>query len=184
MKRSTSTVLVIFLALVGMMLYLNKKEPPAEATDVTPSATVEFLFSANEGLPAGIDIKRNTGEQVSIARNDAGVWVLKKPVEADADQGSAEAAASQVTSLRVESRLDVAPDATGLVDPSYELTVKMTGGTTKTVRIGDLTPTGIGYYTRVEGSDETLVVSKTGLDALLKLLESPPVVEPTATNTP
>jgi hypothetical protein len=89
-----------------------------------------------------------------------------------------------VTSLRVESRLDVAPDATGLVDPSYELTVKMTGGTTKTVRIGDLTPTGIGYYTRVEGSDETLVVSKTGLDALLKLLESPPVVEPTATNTP
>ena len=105
MKRSTSTVLVIFLALVGMMLYLNKKEPPAEATDVTPSATVEFLFSANEGLPAGIDIKRNTGEQVSIARNDAGVWVLKKPVEADADQGSAEAAASQVTSLRVESRL-------------------------------------------------------------------------------
>jgi Domain of unknown function (DUF4340) len=184
MKRSTSIVLVIFLALVGMMLYLNKKEPPAEATDVTPSATVEFLFSDNEGLPASIDIKSNTGEQVVMERNDAGIWVLKQPIEADADQGSAEEAASQVTSLRIESRLEVAPDATGLVDPSYELTVKMTGGTMKTVRIGDLTPTGIGYYTRIEGSDETLIVSKTGLDALIKLLESPPYVEPTATSTP
>ena len=184
MKRSTSIVLVVFLALVGLMFYLKQKGTAADMVDATPSATVEFLFTENDGLPSSIDIKSNTGKQVTIARNDAGVWVLKQPIEADADQASAEAAASQVTSLRIESRLNVAPDAAGLVDPSYELTVKMTSGMVKTVRIGDLTPTGIGYYTRIEGSDETLIVSKTGLDALIKLLDSPPYVEPTATSTP
>jgi preprotein translocase subunit SecG len=30
MKRSTGIVLVIFLALVGLLFYLNQKEPPAE----------------------------------------------------------------------------------------------------------------------------------------------------------
>jgi hypothetical protein len=110
--------------------------------------------------------------------------VLKKPIEADADQGSAEAAASQLTSLRVESRLEVAPDEVGLVQPSYILTVELPDGREIGVRIGDLTPTGIGYYAQVDGSDETLILDKTGLDALLALVESPPYVEVTATNTP
>ena len=184
MKRSTGIVLVIFLALVGLLFYLNQKEPPAEEQDATPVPTAEILFDAGDGSPTSIDIKSNTGEQVAIARNDDGVWVLKKPIEADADQGSAEAAASQLTSLRVESRLEVAPDEVGLVQPSYILTVELPDGREIGVRIGDLTPTGIGYYAQVDGSDETLILDKTGLDAVLALVESPPYVEVTATNTP
>jgi hypothetical protein len=60
----------------------------------------------------------------------------------------------------------------------------MTGGTQKSVRIGDLTPTSIGYYASVDGSDETLILNKTGLDALLELLASPPYAAPIATGTP
>jgi len=184
MKRSTVIVLVIFLALVGLLLYLNQKEPAMEELDVTPAAPIEFLFDESNGLPTSIDIKSKTGEQVHISRNEAGAWVLEQPIETDADQASAEAAASQLTSLRIESRPEVAPEAAGLVQPSYTLTVEMTGGTKKSVRIGDLTPTGIGYYARVNGSDETLIINQTGLDALLTLLESPPYINETVTNTP
>ena len=184
MKRTTVIVLIIFLALVGLVLYLNQKEPAADELDVTPPAAVEFLFSSTDGLPVSIDIKSETGEQVVIARNEAGAWVLEQPIETEADQASAEAAASQLTSLRIESRLKVAPESAGLVTPSYTLSVESTGGTMKTVRIGDLSPTGIGYYARVEGSDETLIINRTGLEALLTLLESPPYVEPTPTNMP
>jgi len=176
MKRSTGIVLVVFLALVGLMLYLNQKNAATGATDVTPTAPVENLFTETEGLPTSIDIKSKTGEQVTIERNNAGVWVLKQPIEAEADQGSAEAAASQVTALRIVSRPDVAPDEVGLIQPSYILTVKLTGGAVKTVRIGDLTPTSSGYYTSVDDSNEILIVSKTGLDALLTLVTSPPFV--------
>lgn len=184
MKRSTVIVLVIFLALVGLLLYLNQEEPAAEELAATPAAPIEFLFDESDGLPTSIDIKSEIGEQVVIARNEAGAWVLKQPIETEADQASAEAAASQLTSLRIESRPEVAPEAAGLVQPSYILTVEMTSGTKKTVRIGDLTPTGIGYYARINGSGETLIINQTGLDALFTLLESPPYVEPTATNVP
>ncbi len=184
MKRSTVILLVVFLALVGLMLYLNQKEPAVIEEDITTAAPVEFLFSDSDGLPTSIDIKSKTGEQIVIARNEARAWVLKKPTETEADQASAEAAATQLTSLRIESRLEVAPEAAGLVPASYTLAVETTSGTTKTVRIGDLTPTGIGYYALIDGSNEALVIGRTGLDALLTLLESPPYVNESETSTP
>ena len=100
--------------------------------------------------------------------------MLIQPIETEANQGSAEAAASQLTSLRIVSKPEVAPVDAGLVQPSYTMKVELTGGTVKTVRIGDLTPTESGYYTSVDDSNEVLIISKTGLDALLMLVTSPP----------
>ena len=177
MKRSTWIVLVIFLALVGLTVYLNQNQLPADETEVTPTETVEYLFSATNGLPSSIDIEARTGGQVAIERNEAGQWVLKQPIEAEANQGSAEAAASQLSALRIISRPEVALDEAGLVGPSYVMTVKLTGGKVAVVRIGDLTPTSSGYYTNVNGSDEVLIVGKTGLDALLTMVTSPPFLD-------
>ena len=176
MRRSTWVVLVIFLALVGLTLYLSQNKPPIDDANLTPTAVVEYLFDETAGLPTSIAIESKNGEQVAIERNEAGVWVLKQPVEAEADQGSAEAAASQLTALRILSRPEVAPADAGLVDPSYTMTVKLSGGTEQVVRIGDLTPTGSGYYTNIDGSDEILILGQTGLDALLTLVTSPPFV--------
>jgi hypothetical protein len=183
MKRSTWIVLVIFLALVGLLFYLNQRESPAEGAEVTPTETVEYLFSETAGLPTSIDIEAKSGERVAIERNEAGEWVLKQPIETEANQGSAEAAASQLSALRVLSRPEVAPDDAGLGEPSYVMTVKLTGGTEEVVRIGDLTPTSSGFYTNINGSEEVLIVDKTSLDSLLTLVTSPPYAE-TPTPTP
>jgi hypothetical protein len=177
MKRSTWIVLVVFLALVGLLVYLNQRETPVEEADSTPTETVEYLFSATGGLPSSIDIEARTGERVAIERNEAGAWVLKQPIEMEANQGSAEAAASQLSALRILSRPEVAPGEAGLVEPSYVMIVKLTGGTEEVVRIGDLTPTSSGYYTNINGSDEVLIVGKTGLDSLLTMVTSPPFLE-------
>ena len=186
MKRSTVILLVIFLALVGLMLYLNQKEPAPSEEEIETATTepVEFLFSESDGLPASIDIQDRDGNRVVIARNEDGLWVLEMPIEADADQGSAQAAASQLTSLRILSTVEVAPVDVGLEQPSYTLSVKLTGGTQKTVRIGDLTPTGSGYYANVGEDEKVLILSKVGLDALITLLDSPPYLEEISTETP
>ena len=177
MKRSTWIVLVIFLALAGLLLYLNQKEPVTEeGADVIPTAPVEYLFTEIDGLPTSIDIMSKTGEHVVIARNQAGEWVLKQPIEAEANQGPAEAAASQLTTLRIMSRPEVATDEVGLVPSSYIMTVELTSGMVKTVRIGDVTPTESGYYTNVNESNKVLIIGKTGLDSLLTLVSSPPYV--------
>ena len=185
MKRSTWILLVIFLALVGLFFYLNQKEgTTSENGELTPTvAPVEYLITESDGVPTSIDIQSDTGEQVNISRSEAGEWVVNQPIEAEADQGSAEAAASQLTSLRIVSKPEVALADVGLVQPSYIVTVGLTGGTMKTVRIGDLTPTDSGYYTTVNDSDEVLIVSKTGLDSLLMLITTPPVAK-TPTPTP
>jgi hypothetical protein len=177
MKRSTWIVLVIFLAMVGLWWYLNQRETPTDEAEATPTETVEYLFDATDGLPTSIAIEARTGEQVTIQRNEAGVWVLIQPIETEANQGSAEAAASQLSTLRVLSRPEVAPADAGLSEPSYVMTVKLSGGAEEVVRIGDITPTSSGYYTNISGSDEVLILGKTGLDALLTLLQSPPYME-------
>jgi len=185
MKRSTVIVLVIFLALAGLVIYLNQREPTVEETDVPTAEPARFLFTDSDGLPTSIDVQDiDGGRQTVIARNDAGVWVLEKPIEAGADQASAQAAASQLTALRILSTVEVAPADVGLAQPSYVLIVKSSANTQKTVRIGDLTPTESGYYAQSDGSGEIVILSKNGVDALFTLLDSPPVATEMETTTP
>jgi len=174
MKRSTYIVLVIFLGLTGFTIYLNQNETPSEELEMPTTEPVEYLIKQTDGLPTGIDIEGEDGRRVNVMRNETGEWVLEKPIEAEANQGSAEAAATQLSTLRIVSHPQVAPDEVGLNPPSHTLTVELTGGTEKTVRIGDLTPTESGYYVSVDNSSEVIILSKNGLDALLILLVSPP----------
>jgi hypothetical protein len=167
-----------------LLFYLNQNEPAEEESEIATTEPVEYLFSDNDGLPTSIDIKSDAGDQVVISRNEAGVWVLEQPIETEADQSSAEAAASQLATLRIEAMPEVDPEEAGLNQPSYSLTVDLTNGAEKSVRIGDLTPTEIGYYASVDDSDEVLIINRTGLEALLMLLENPPIAESTPTNIP
>jgi hypothetical protein len=182
-KRNTWILLVLFAALVGFALF-QKYKPPTEEPDedVTPTATVapvEFLFPAEEGVVTSILIESKEGEVISVERGEEG-WVVNKPVEANADQGPVEAAASQATALTILSRLKIDPAAAGLESPAYTITVGFTSGKVFTAEIGDETPIGSGYYARKDGGD-VLVITKDGLDALLNLLWYSPAL---ATDTP
>jgi hypothetical protein len=182
-KRNTWLLLVLFAALVGFALF-QKYKPPTEEPDedVTPTATVapvEFLFPAEEGVVTSILIESKEGEVISVERGEEG-WVVNKPVEANADQGPVEAAASQATALTILSRLKIDPAAAGLDAPAYTITVGFTSGKVFTAEIGDETPIGSGYYARKDGGD-VLVITKDGLDALLNLLWYSPAL---ATDTP
>lgn len=175
MKRTTWVLLIIFLLLVGLMVCLNRQESSQADAQITPIATVEYLFSDSDGLPTGLEIRSANGKQVSIERNETGAWVLKQPVETEADQGSVEAAMSQLTTLRIGSKPAVDPIDVGLDSPSYIIVVRFTGGIERSVSIGDPAPSGNGYYTREDGKEEIYLISQTSIDALLNLLHSPPV---------
>lgn len=194
-KRNTWILLVLFAVLVGFALFQKYKpaseEPDEDATPTETVAAVEFLFPAEEGIVTSILIESKDGELIGVERSDAG-WVVTRPVEANADQGPVEAAASQATALTILDRLDIDPAAAGLESPVYTITIGFTSGDTFTAEIGDETPIGSGYYARKDDGD-VLVITKDGLDALLNLLwfspalatETPPPSEtPTPTSTP
>ena len=178
-RRSTVVYLVLLLVLIGAYYYLSNREQPAEIElTLEPGSEVpqEYLFTAEEGQPTSIRIESKSGETVEVRRGEDNAWVLTQPVEAKADQGSAEAAATQVTTMPILDTIpDIDPGIIGLEDPEYLLTIKFTSGGERTVDVGVITPTESGYYVRE--SDQIMIVSRSAIDGLLGLLTNPPYLE-------
>ena len=178
-RRSTVVYVVLLLILAGAYYYLNNREQPAEIELTNEPSTEEapaYLFTTEEGTPSSIRIESKAGDSVEVARDADNAWVLTQPVEAPADQAAAEAAASQVTTMRIVDTVpDVDPEIVGLEDPEYVLTVELTGGEERTVDIGVITPSESGYYVR--DAETVVIVSRSAIDSLLGLLTNPPYLE-------
>ena len=186
-KRNTLILLALFVALAGFAVYLNYKPytpaPDKNATPFPTMAPVEFLFPAEAGDVTRVSIESRAGESVRLERRN-NAWVLTQPFEAKADQGSVEAAASQVGALTVLSRLELDAAAAGLTSPAYTVTIGFSSGKVFITEIGDATPTDTGYYARKEDGS-ILVIDMYEMDALLNLLLYPPFLEtPTPTKSP
>ena len=194
-RRSTVVYIVLLLALAGAYYYLNNRNKTADIeVTVEPSSEVAqvYLFTAQDGTPSSIRIESKAGQTVEIARGADNGWALTKPIEAKADQGAAEAAASQITTMSILDTVpEIDPKIVGLETPEYVLTVKFTNGVERTVDIGVITPTESGYYVR-DAEGKVIIISRSAIDSLLGLLDNPPYLEtltpspipPTATSTP
>ena len=192
MRRSTVIYLLLFLGMAGAYYYLNNRPEPADiVVTVEPEAVVEYLFSSADGMPTSIRMESQAGEVVEFTRNAENAWALILPIETAAEQGASEAAASQLTTIRINDRLpNINPKDVGLDVPAYTLSVKFTNGVERIVEIGVITPTESGYYVSMDG--EVVIVSRSAIDALIGLLTNPPYAETptpspipaTATQTP
>jgi hypothetical protein len=123
---------------------------------------------------------------MEMARNASGTWGILAPIATAADQGSAEAAATQIGALRVLDNVQLGPDVVGLDKPSYVITIIFTGGKTHKLNVGAVTPIQNGYYAQLDGL-KIQIIDKQGIDALLGLLNNPPyaaTLTPVASDTP
>jgi hypothetical protein len=178
-RRPTVVYITILLAAATVYLYLNYREPSAEPEATPgPDTQVSYIFPPGQGDPTGIVMEAKSGETVELTRNSEGAWALKQPFEAKAEQGSSEAAASQVMTMRVFEKITkIDPELVGLKDPEYTLTVKFKNGTERTIQIGVVTPTASGYYVQDSAGGDVLIISKSSVDALVGLVTAPPYLE-------
>jgi hypothetical protein len=190
MRRSTIVILLVFVLIAGMYYYINNRPEPAQI-EVTlepaePTESIEYLFNAADGLATGIRIEGQDGSAVEVIRNAEAVWEVKLPIEGAADQGSVEAAASQLATVRILDRLSAAvkPADVGLESPEYTLTLTFAGDVERKANIGVMTPSESGYYAQLVGSNEIIMVSRSAIDALIGLLAAPPYVAETPVPTP
>jgi hypothetical protein len=179
-RRSTVVYIILFLALAGTYYYLNHRAKPADiAVTAEPSAETQqaYLFTAADGTPSSIRVESKAGQTVEIARGADNAWKLTQPIESKADQGAAEAAASQITTMSILDTVpEIDPKLVGLETPEYVLTVNFTNGVERTVDIGVITPTESGYYVR-DAEGKVIIISRSAIDSLLALLETPPYLE-------
>jgi hypothetical protein len=179
-RPSTVVYVILLLGLIGAYFYLKNRPQPADievTAEASPAATQAFLFSAEEGTPTRLRIESRTGQIVEVERDAEAAWRMTEPVETAADPAAAEAAASQITTMRI---VDTVPEVdaavVGLEDPEYILTLTFTGGGERTVDIGVITPTQSGYYAR-DAAGQMVIVSRDAIDPLLGLLDFPPYLE-------
>src|SRR5271157_3471238 len=178
-RRNTWILLVILvLLIVGAFYFNNQKKNSVSAA--TPNASQLYLFTSQDGKPTDIKIEDTTGRSVEIARNSTGAWVLKAPTADAANQGQAEAAATQLTSLNLLGNVQIGLDVVGLDKPTYIMTVTFDNAKAHKVLIGSVNPIQTGYYVQVDGG-QVQVADKSGIDSLVNMLTAPPYL---ATLTP
>jgi len=187
-RTGTWVTLIVFLAVVGAIFYLNSNpiqtEEEKAAAAATPTSEPAFVFDSASNVTS-IEVKPVEGETVKVERDEDKAWVITQPFEIEADPGLAEAAASQVTSLLITSEIDGNPPIFGFDEPLFVITVEFEDGSKGTLEVGDVTPTNSGYYVRLD-KDKMFIVTMTGIDALTNLVFAPPYLNtptPTATAT-
>jgi Domain of unknown function (DUF4340) len=175
------TVLVLAI-LVFFALYL-KHDKEVKAAEATPTGgATSFVFTAEDGNVSSIEIKPTQGESVKIVHNAEKAWALELPAKTEANQSMAEAAATQIKALEIVAPLDDDPSIFGFDTPSYLITIEFEGGKKHTLEIGDNTPTGSGYYVRLD-KGKMMIVSLSSIESLLNLVNFPPYLN-TPTPTP
>lgn len=183
-RGGTWLAIFLLLILVGFMYYL-KKQKEAPSSEATPTSSITYIFTSEDGEPSAIEVAPTAGDQPVKVERINGTWKLTRPFDAEANQGSAQAAADQVTSLRIMlPKVDAELDVLGLDKPTHIINITFTGGKTHKLEVGSITPSQIGYFTRVDG-DRIVVLDKDGIDSLVNLQKSPPyLATPTASQSP
>ncbi len=181
-RRSTWMLLLLLIALVGLGWYLNHRKE-SKAAEATPTPGMEYLLPTDAGVVTAVKIE-GKDSSIEIQRNAENKWEIKAPEPAAADQALVEAGITQLSSLRVLGHVQIDLELVNLKTPDYKVSVTYSDGNTYVFEVGAVTPINTGYYVRK--SDGTIVVvSKTSLDSLLKLLTNPPyLATPTPVVTP
>ena len=179
-QAGTWITVLLLAALIGLAYYLSSEKKKTGAGDATPTQERAFIFNNADGVISGIEVKPAQGETAKIARNEENIWEVTLPTKAEADQGLAEAAATQITALPISSQIEdgKSPGIFGLDKPAYTITIEFKDGKKHTMEVGDATPTNSGYYVRVDNG-KMMITDLSGIDAILQLEISPPYL-----NTP
>lgn len=177
-RRTTWVILAIFVVLVGLAWYLQRNPLKANATP-TPTPMQE-LFGIQENTITSLRVESSKGKLVALGRDSNGAWALTEPKADATDTGLAEQAMSQLASLAVVTTLSTPPALAdvGLASPAYTVTVVTNGGPKLVAKVGSINAIGSGYYTQLNDGP-VVVASKNGLDALVSMLDNPPIL-----NTP
>ncbi len=186
-RRNTWILLILLVVVIGAAFYFNHLKQTGVIAGTPTVAPQTFLFSSKDGNPTDIKIADNSGRTVEIARDSTGSWVVKAPTATAANQSQAEAAATQLTSLKMLANVQIGLADVGLDKPTYTMTVTFgnTKGSTSSAKthkvlIGSVNPIQTGYYVQVDGGP-IQVADKSGIDSLTGMLTAPPYL---ATMTP
>jgi hypothetical protein len=170
MKMNSLLVAAIVLAaLSGVLYWSNHRKPVENAVKVSADTPPKILTLAQDDITK-VDIKKKSGDEVVLAKNDAGKWQITEPKAFRADQNEVSSMLSTLSSLSsdrlIEEKAGNLSDY-GLAQPAAQLTVTEKDNKSQKLLIGDDTPAKNGVYVALGGDPRVFTLAnyaKTSLD--------------------
>ncbi len=180
-RRTTWIVLLAFVVVLAAFFWIQRANQDQEPELTSTQATVKFLDLQEQQITR-ITLQGSDGKTVELKRPAQGDWTLVLPEPASADNAAVQAALSQFLNAQVVSSPASLPglDALNLKDALVKILLVNQDGSQIIINVGKETPTGSGYYVLSNNQSQVVVINKFSVDALLKLLETPPFL-PTPT---
>ena len=174
MKMNSLLIAAIVLAALSGVLYWSNHRKPAESAVKVSADTPPKILTLAQADIAKVDIKKKSGDEIELAKNDAGKWQIVGAKPLRADQNEVSSMLSTLSSLSSE-RL-IAEKAGNLADyglaqPAVEVDVTEKDNKTQKLLIGDNTPAGNAVYVALAGDPRVFTLasySKTSLDKSAK----------------
>ena len=176
-KRST-LIIVAFFFFMLVLLWFVQRTKETDSSQITP--TIETMYLHNSISPdevIQVKIENQNGKRVSFMKiND--LWAMTEPREDIKDKEMVATIVQQFINIRVLTSLDTLPDmsAIGLNPAQYQIILTLNNHKIETIKIGNLTSIGNGYYAQAE-NNKILVLDKYSVENLLELFENPPIKE-------
>jgi len=186
MKQRTTLVLLGVLAvLLAYVLIFEQGETNTDGSDETATSAPAILSLDASEIQTMRIRQPATGLETVLQRNvDDNMWHVVEPMSDLADQSKVRVLAQTLASLTATRVLTGAVDSLdvyGLESPDV-ITVLEGEDQTRTLRIGDETATGGGYYAQVDGDPRVFIIMSYVARDLMEYVETPPI-QPTPTPT-
>jgi hypothetical protein len=174
MKMNSLLIAAIVLAALSGVLYWSNHRKPAEpAIKISADASTKILTLSQADI-AKVEIKKKSGDEVTLAKNDSGKWQIMGAMPLLADQNEVSSMLSTLSSLSSERLIEEKASSLadyGLAQPVVEVDVTEKNNKTQKVLIGDSTPAGNAAYVALAGDPRVFTLanfSKTSLDKSAK----------------
>lgn len=158
MKWRSSVIYLIVLALLGGYYYyfeIVQKEQRESA-----ERKAKRVFSLEMQDIKGLEIVSKDKRSVQLSKK--GNWRITKPIDCEADQSTMEGLLDTLVTLQSERNVaEKAKDLKryGLGSPALAITVERSGKSTRLL-LGDMNPTGDGYYAKISDKSDIFLISE------------------------
>jgi hypothetical protein len=162
MKNSGLLIAAVVLAALTGVLYWSNHHPPSESTAKASLDTPPKILSLKQEDISKIEIRKKGGEELDLAKGDAGKWQITAPKPLGADQEAVSGLLSTVSSLNADRLVeDKAADLNqyGLAQPALELDVTTKDGKPQKLLLGDDTPAGSAVFAKLDGDPRVFTVA-------------------------
>jgi len=159
----------VLAALTGV-LYWSNHHPPSENTAKASLDTPPKILSLKQEDISKIEIRKKGGEELDLAKGEAGKWQITAPKPLSADQEAVSSLLSTVSSLNADRLVEEKPGDVsqyGLAQPTLELDLTTKDAKPQKLLLGDDTPAGSAVFAKLDGDPRVFTIAsynKTSID--------------------